>query len=158
MAIVTSWGFTNTTDSSLNLVPTALDWDNYAVTTDDPDRCVLKNTTSPIDQVETISFLSQELGTINQDEKNYNPPKVTNARAVTIKVEDKKRVTSTTDDFAVVDLPASCNITWRFSKNSNLTDQDLLEMLKRAVGALQNRLQTGWTFNSLMMKQLNPKK
>jgi hypothetical protein len=158
MALTSSFGFTNTTDSLVDLTPTAIGYSNYAVTIDDPGKCVLKNITCPIDQIETISFMSQELNQINQEEKNANPPKLAGGRLITVKVEAKKRVTSSSDDTFIQDYPVSCNISWRFSKNQNVTAADLLTMLKRVVGALQDNSTDGYIIDNLMMQQLNPKK
>lgn len=157
MALTSSFGFTNTDDSSVNLTPTAIGFSNYAVTTDDPGKCVMKNTTCPIDQVETLSFLTQELGTITQEEKNANPPKVSGGRLITVKLEAKKRVSSSTDDTFIVDLPVSCNVSFRFAKSQYVTASDLLTMLKRVVGALQDNSADGYLIDQLMMQQLNPK-
>lgn len=157
MALSSSFGFTNTTDSTVDLTPTAVGMSNYAVTVDDPGRCVLKNITCPIDQVETLSFMCQELGSINQEEKNTHPPKVAGGRLITVKMEAKKRVTSSSDDTFIVDLPVSCNISWRFAKDNLVTKDDLLTMLKRVVGALQDSSTDGYILDLLMMQQLNPK-
>lgn len=157
MSLTSSWGFTNTTDSTANLTPTAVGMSNYAVVTDDPGKCLLKNVTCPIDQVETLTFMCQELNQITQEEKNANPPKVAGGRAITVKMEAKKRVTSSSDDTFIVDYPVSCNVTWRFSKTQYLTANDLLTMLKRVVGALQDSSTDGYIIDQMMMQQLNPK-
>lgn len=157
MALTSSFGFTNTTASEVDLTPTAIGMSNYAVTVDDPGKCVLKNITCPIDQVETLAFMSQELATITQEEKNANPPKVAGGRLITVKMEAKKRVTSSSDDTFIQDLPVSCNVSWRFAKNQNVTAADLLTMLKRVVGALQDSSTDGYILDNLMMQQLNPK-
>jgi hypothetical protein len=157
MSLTSSFGFTNITDSTVDLTPTAIGMSNYAVTVDDPGKCVLKNTTCPIDQVETLAFMSQDLNQITQEEKNANPPKVSGGRYITCKMEAKKRVTSSTDDTFIEDYPVSCNVSFRFAKNSNVTSADLLTMLKRVVGALQDSSADGYILDQLMMQQLNPK-
>lgn len=157
MALTSSFGFTNTTDSQVELTPTAVGMSNYAVVVDDPGRCVLKNTTGPIDQVETLAFMAEDLGSIIQEEKNANPPAVSGGRRITIKMEAKKRVTSSSDDTFAVDYPVSCNVTFRFSKTQYVTAADLLTMLKRVVGALQDSSTDGYILDQLMMQQLNPK-
>lgn len=157
MALSGSFGFTNTTDSEVDLTPTAIGMNNYAVAVDDPGKCLLKNITCPIDQVETLSFMCQDLNQINQEEKNVNPPKVSGGRLITIKMEAKKRVTSATDDTFVQDFPVSCNVSFRFAKTRYVEAADLLTMLKRVIGALQDSSTDGYILDQLMMQQLNPK-
>jgi hypothetical protein len=157
MSLTSSFGWTNTTDSTATVTPTAIGWSNYALVTDDPGKCVLKNLTCPIDQTEVISFLCQDIPTVITEEKNVNPPKVSGGRTITVKLEAKKRQTSSTDDTFIVDYPAVCSISWRFSKNQALTASDLLTLLKRAIGALQDASTDGYIIDELMMQQLNPK-
>lgn len=157
MALSSSWGFTNTTASTASLTPTAVGMNNYAVTVDDPGNCVLKNVTSPIDQVEVLQFQSQDIANVYQKEKNVNPPKVQDGRQITAKIEAKKRVTSSVDDTFIEDLPVSCNITWRFVKSSNITANDLLTILKRVIGAMQDESTDGYIIDLLMMENCNPK-
>jgi hypothetical protein len=157
MALSSSFGFTNTTDSSVSLTPTAIGMSNYALVTDDPGKCLLKNTTCPIDQVETLTYMCQDINQVNQEEKNVNPPKIQSGRVVTIKMEAKKRVTSSVDDTFIVDYPVSCNVSFRFTKSQYITANDLLTMLKRVVGALQDSSADGYRLDDLMMQQLNPK-
>lgn len=157
MALTSSFGFTNTSDSLVDITPTAIGMSNYAVVVDDPGRCLLKNITCPIDQVETLSFMSKELNQIVQEEKNSNPPKVAGGRLVTIRLEAKKRVTSSSDDTFIQDFPVSCAVSFRFARTTYVTAADLLTMLKRVLGALQDSSSDGYILDQLMMQQLNPK-
>lgn len=159
MALSGSFGYTNTDDgvSASTVTPVKIDFAaDYAVVSDDPMKVVIKNTTSPIDQIETITFQAQELNQINQEEKNSNPPKVAGGRLITIKVEDKMRVTSSTDDTFVTDFPASCSISFRFSKTQHIDNNDMVELLRRAIGALQSASTGAFRLDKLMMLQLNP--
>lgn len=158
MALTGSYGYTNTTPSEYPVYPIALGIDdNYAVTVDDPGKCVLKNTTSPIDQAEEIIFLAQDINYVAQEEKNMYPPKVRAGRSLTVKVENKKRMTSSTDDTFTEDDPISCNISWRFLKSRNITHEDLLAAYLRAGGAIFD--ENGQSIlAALMLEQLNPKK
>lgn len=157
MALSGSYGWTNNTASVADVTPTKIDFAaDYAVVSDDPMKVLIKNTTSPIDQIETITFQAQELNQITQEERNANPPKVAGGRLVTVKVEDKMRVTSSTDDTFLVDYPVSCSISFRFAKTTSVTATDLETLLKRAIGALQNSSDGSFRLNKLMMLQLNP--
>lgn len=156
MAISKAWGFTNNTDSTYKLTPKVIDPASYALTTDDPGKCVLKNTTSPIDQVEVLTYQASDIKAVNQTEKNMYPPQVEDGRTVTVKLEDKIRLTSSVDDTFMVDLPVSCNISWRFTKNAQVSASDLFLMLARVVGACQTTAGTSLIGN-LMVMDLNPK-
>lgn len=156
MAIHGSWGYTNTSASTETITPVAVGANNYAVVVDAPGKCVIKNITSPIDQVESISFMSQPLGKISQEEKNSNPPKVGDYMLITAKIEGKKRLTSDTDDSFVVDMPLSTNISWRFPKTQYITSADLLEQLKRLIGILQDNSTDKFILDEMMLNQLNP--
>lgn len=153
-----SWGFSNTTASSYDVTPVAIGLStNYAKVEDIPGRVVFKNLTSPIDQAEAIIFTCNELNKINQVEKNLNPPKTSGGRLVSVKVEAKDRLTSSTDDTFVTDLPASVAIQFRFSRNSAINASDMEMLLKRALGAIQNSDGT-LALNKLMLEQLDPTK
>jgi len=156
MSLTQSWGVTNTTASTHEVAPIDLGFSNYAVATEDPGKCILKNTTSPIDQVEVIAITSNDLASINQEEKNQNPPKVNGGRLVSVKVEGKKRITSTTDETFIVDYPASVAIQFRFAKSQYITAADLRMLLTRALGALQDA-DGNDLIGKLMLQQLNVK-
>lgn len=156
MALTSTFGYTNTTRSEHEITPYNIDLSSdYAVTTDDPMKVVLKNVTSPIDQIETITFQAQELNSLNQEEKNANPPKVAGGRLVTVKIEDKKRVTSSLSDTDISDYPASVSISFRFAKTQYVTAADLAELLERNLGAIQSS-DGQYILDKLMMLKLNP--
>jgi hypothetical protein len=161
MAITGSYGFTNNTDATHDITPilivTATD---YAVTTDEAGKCVIKNITSPIDQVEVITFQGSDWpSAVKQTETNAHPASVQSSRSCNVKVEMKKRLTSSVDDTFVVDLPITCDISFRFIKNQYITKNDLLMALRRAVGALFDSDDSGNTrLDNMMMMQFNPNK
>jgi hypothetical protein len=159
MAITGSYGYTNVTESTVDLTPVAVGLSNYAVTQDDPGKCSMKNVTSPIDQVETISFFCQEIGKITQEEENVHPAPEgeEHNRMITARLEAKKRLSSSVDDTFCIDQPISTNVSWRFPKSQYITSQDLIVQLKRLIGALQDQSDDGYIIDMLMMQQLNPK-
>lgn len=158
MAITANWGFTNNTDSTHVVTPKVMDTaSSFAVVTDDPGKCVLKNTTCPIDQVEVLTYMASDIATVNQTDKNLYPPRVQDGRAVTVKLEDKLRLSSSVDDTFIVDLPGSVNVTWRFTKSKYMTAEHLLLLFQRLAGAIQDDLNSGSSrLGDLMMMQLNP--
>lgn len=158
MAIVSSWGFTNATAASHDVTPVLIDTAaKYAVTTDAPGKCVIKNITSPIDQVEVITYQAQDIDRVSQSENNAHPPMVKAGRSINVKLEAKKRLTSTTDDTFVQDLPVSVGITFKFVKNSEVNSADLLTLLSRAIGALFDSDDSGNSrIDNMMLMQLNP--
>lgn len=157
MAVSYDYGYTNTTESTEKYTPIIIDMSKYAVTVDDPELCVIKNITSPIDQPEVISYISSERESIAMTEPNVHPAVSSKARMITVKVEDYKRETSSTNDAYVVDYPITCNITWRFAKNRAFSSADLLAVLTRALGAIKDSDGTGTRLDNMMMQQLNPK-
>lgn len=160
MAIVDSFGFTNNTDAAHGVIPKLINASaDYAVTEDTAGKCIIKNITSPIDQVEVITFQGQDVNQIRQSEVNAHPSNVQSGRSINVKLEAKKRLTSTNDDSFIVDLPITCDITFRFVKNSYITSADLTLILKRAIGALYDSDDSGNSrIDNMMMMQFNPNK
>lgn len=156
MAIAYSWGFTNNSDSSYTLTPKKVEPSYYAVTVDDPGKCIMKNTTSPIDQQEVITYQASDISIVQQTDKNLYPPKVVEGRVITVKLEEKLRLTSSTDDTFMVDLPVNCNVTFRFTKSQYITEALLKGLLARLVGALQNETDGSSRIGKMMRMQLNP--
>lgn len=157
MAISGSYGYTNTSKASTGFDAVVIDDSIYAIVTDEPGLCVMKNTTSPIDQPEVISYIAQEKTTISLTEQNQHPAASTNARMITVKVENLKRMTSSVDDTYITDLPLTCNITWRFARNAAFTKDDLIAILERALGAIRDSDGTGSRLDNMMMLQVNPR-
>jgi hypothetical protein len=158
MAISGSWGFTNTTASLHDLIPVVIDTaSKYAVTTDTVGKTVIRNVTSPQDQEEVITYQGQDIKKVVQTLKNSNPPRNEAGRTINVKLEAKKRLTSSTDDTFVVDLPVSIDLTFRFTKSQYLTSSDLELLLTRMIGALRDSDDSGNTrLDNLMLGQYNP--
>lgn len=160
MAITGSFGWTNNTDSSNNVTPILIDmFHNYAITEDTAGKCVAKNITTPIDQSEVITYQGQDVNVIKQSEVNAHPAQVQSGRQINVKVETKKRLSSSVDDSFIQDLPVTCDITFRFIKNQYITKDDLILVLRRAIGALYDSDDKGGTrLDNMMMMQFNPNK
>jgi hypothetical protein len=161
MAITGSYGFTNNSDATHAITPKLIDTTtDYAVITDEAGKCVIKNITSPIDQVEVITFQGADWPqAVKQTETNAHPSDVQASRSCNVKVELKKRLSSSVDDTYIVDLPVSCDITFRFIKNQYITKDDLLLALYRAAGSLYDSDDSGNTrLDNMMMMQFNPNK
>jgi hypothetical protein len=116
----------------------------------------MKNTTSPIDQQEVITYQASDISIVQQTDKNLYPPKVVEGRVITVKLEEKLRLTSSTDDTFMVDLPVNCNVTFRFTKSQYITEALLKGLLARLVGALQSETDGSSRIGKMMRMQLNP--
>lgn len=156
MALSYSWGYTNTTAGGDNYNPIIIDMINYAVTADQPKKCVIKNITSPIDQPEVITFMCDDRQSISTTETNLHPAPNTAARMISVKVENFKRELSSVDDHYIVDYPIINTISWRFSKNKAFSADDLMLILRRALGAIRDSDGHGSRLDNMMMEQLNP--
>jgi hypothetical protein len=158
MAISGSWGFTNTSSSLHDVTPVVIDTTTkYAVVSDTVGKTVIRNVTSPIDQEEVITYQGQDVKKVVQTRSNVNPPKNEGGRTINVKLEAKKRLTSSTDDAFVVDLPVSIDLTFRFTKSQYIDASDLTMLLTRIIGSLYDSDDSGNTrLDNLMLGQYNP--
>jgi hypothetical protein len=159
MAIVSSFGYTNTTASTNTVAPVAVGVStNYTVDKGTSGKVTIKNLTSPVDQVEAITIMSRDQNWLTQVEPTAFPVKTVPFRMVTVKVEGKKRVTSTTDDTFVQDYPVTTNISFRFPVTAYVTAADLREQLLRLCEVLAINDPTAPTsrIQKLMLNQLDP--
>jgi hypothetical protein len=158
MAISGSWGVQNTTPASHSLTPILIETDkDYAVVSDGTGKTVVRNVTSPQDQEEFITYQGQDLSRVVQSRRNTNPPKSEAGRSINIKLEGKKRLSSSTDDSFIVDLPVSVDLTFRYTVSQYIDSSDLLAVLYRLLGSLYDSDDSGNTrLDNLMVGQYNP--
>lgn len=166
MAIISGWGFTNTTPASHPVTPTLIDTDtDYAMITDVAGKCVLKNVTCPLGQEERITFQVEDINKVTRpsdkgDPKKEDllyPPKLRAGRSINVKTESLKRCTSTTDDTFTEDLPCKVSITLQYTRNPQITAADLKLLVDRAYSSLFDSDDSGNTrLDNLMLMQVNP--
>lgn len=139
MARVTSTGYTDTAISgvsSLNfprgLVNFAKD---FSVQKNGTTDVTLTNLTCPIDQPEKFRFAISDIANIYTN--TGIDPSVWGAnrqgQSLLIQLSEVLSVTDSTDPDFRVDLPVTCNITFKVPKSSYITTASLLTLLGRAV-------------------------
>lgn len=156
MAITSSFGFTNKTNSTHTVTPVDIKVNtNYALVEDEPTSCVLSNKTCPIDQGELVSYKSQTVNKVSTAQDVLYPPQVQTGVQYVVKVEELLSTTSSTDPAFRVDLPIVAYLTIRHTKNGQITDDIIAEVVNRLIGACR-KTDGSWRFSDLMRSALHP--
>lgn len=156
MAIKSSFGFTNKTASQHTVTPIDMDVvTNYALIEDEPTSCVLSNKTCPIDQGELISFKCQSVKSVSTAQDNLYPATVQTGVQYVVKLEELLSLTSDTDPNFRTDLPIVAYLTIRHTKNGQITDDIIGQVVNRLIGACRRDDGT-WRFDDLMRSSLKP--
>lgn len=138
MATTFTFGFTNTTASTATLAPIKLGMvTNYAKTTDDPEKAVLKNKTSALDQQEAVTYRSRPIDKVAPKIPVYNPATVQDGVLYSVDVQDIMR--ETRDDGTIIDHPIEVWITIKHDVCPEWTRIPALETQSK-VGACVMRL------------------
>lgn len=155
MAKVTSFGFTNVTESTLAVKPINVKLvTNYARIEDEPTSCVLANKTAPLDQGELITLRANDIDRVSSTQIIQNPSPVRNGIQYVIKVEDILR-TVDANGVVLMDEPIIAYLTVRHQKSGNVTPTMVVDMVKRVMGACV-RADGTWRFDDLMRSALAP--
>lgn len=156
MAKTTNFGFSNNTASATTISPIALGlMTNYALVTDEPSEVRLDNKTAPLDQGEIVSFKSREIPKVATSLKNYYPAPVTTGIQYVVEVEEMLTTTVDSDATYRVDEPITAYLTIRHPKSGNITQDHIVQVIQRLVGACLN--DSGeWRFEELMRSALKP--
>lgn len=156
MAKMTTFSFTNTSESEVTLKPIALGLiSNYALVTDEPSEVRLDNKTAPLDQGEIVSFKAREIPKVATSLKNYYPAPVTTGIQYVIEVEEMLTTTVDSDATYRVDEPITAYLTIRHPKSGNITQAHITEVLQRLIGACLDD-EGNWRFEELMRSALKP--
>lgn len=154
--INTSFNVTNVSDASKTLTYKALGLvDNYALKEDEPTRCVIANSTSPLDAGELISFSATDIKKVTTDQDILYPAGVTAGVQYQIRVEDVLSTTSDTDASFRVDQPVVMMLTVRQPKSSYVSDEVMTTMLQRLMGAVM-KSDGSTRFSDLARSSLKP--
>lgn len=140
MALSGKFSYTNTTDvgaagklTPVNVMPVH----DYALIEDEPERVIVQNTLGDIDQQERLVFQRSSVNNVPISFANSNPdPNAANIQ-YGIKLESLYRITSSTDDTFVKDLPITCTLTFKHPTNSLITADVITTILLRTLGALE---------------------
>lgn len=142
MATKTSTGYTDSITTPKNISIPDLDYaTDFAVTKDSASEVILTNTTSPIDQPETIRFGYQNVGNVYTGTGIDPSFMATTKRGVSLvaQVNDILRVsTDSTNECcgSTYDLPLSAHVVIKVPLNQNVTADIALTLAKRAFATL----------------------
>lgn len=153
MATTYSWGYSNSTASSVTATLQNLgDYSNYGRVQDEPTVCELSNKTSPLDQPESLFYKARQEKVSTS--MLTNPPKSRDGVYYSVTVKDILR--ESRDDGTTYDHPIDCIVAFRHGTAHNWTDQEINNVLSRALGALYNETSEGWRFKDLQRSALAP--
>lgn len=157
MAITSSFGYTNTEARQDAVSTQKLEYmDCYALREDEPDICSMSNTTCPIDQQEILSFQYSELKKIPTKAKITHPIPDGTGCMWGVRVDEVLRLTSSTDETFVQDLPVVCNVSFKHPVHSQITPDIIAAVASRAMSALFYDAGGSDRVNELMRSSLKP--
>lgn len=137
MALSYDLGYTLGT-GSFDLPTIPLHKADFVVKVDEPGEAIITNTTSPIDQPETIRFATQAVSNVyagtDIEPTNYYATK--KGASTVVQVRDILRVTDSTDPTFRVDIPLECHIVVRVPKTPFVQVSDVRAVINRAISAL----------------------
>lgn len=155
MAKVSSFKFTNTTDSTHDITPKQLDVvDNYAVERDTANIAIINNKTAPIDAQETISYSSNVIPEVKHGLNIQNPSKVSGGIMYTVQVQDTLVTEDSATDFRV-DEPICAVLQIRHPRSGNITGDLVSQVVTRLISACR-RSDGTWRFDDLMRSAERP--
>lgn len=156
MALTSSFGFTNKSEATDKIAHIAMRTKtDYSLNEDGPDRCVVSNKTTPIDQPELVTYQCGEIKKVPTSIDVVNPAANTAGVQYGVRVDEVLRVTSTTNDSFIEDFPIVMNITVKHPRCGMITSAQIDGVFQRLIGALVKA--DGTTrFNDLMRSALKP--
>lgn len=150
MAKVSTFGFTNNTDSSNKVTLKTLGLtSNYALTAEDANNAVLSNRTAPIDAEEIVTFRTRSIASVNTDLNIQNPSKVKSGVQYQVQLEDTLVTTDTDDASFRVDEPVVALLTIRHPRSGNITEAHVGQIFTRLISCLM-KTDGSWRFSDLM--------
>lgn len=165
MAKTSSFGYTAPASTITISVP-KLDWTQFSSDNrkQKSGELILQNTTSPLDQPETIRWAIENIGNVynGTDIPTTNRSITTRGVSLVIQVNDILRVSDESDPECccgngAFDLPISTHIVVRVPLNQYVTAEKAMEVLKRDLAAVYNGADSPDFLNQLLRGSLNPK-
>lgn len=155
MALTSSFGFTNVSENTHKVTPTALqETSKYAKITDDAAEVRLSNKTTPLDQGEIISYKAMQMPKINSVQTVQNPTPVSTGVQYVVKLDEILR-TKDADGNIVCDEPIVMYLTVKHQLSSNIQPSHVETIFKRLCGACMKSDGT-YRFDDLMRSALEP--
>lgn len=144
MARTTSFGYTDSIATPVNQPRIDLSYAaDFLVQSESPTQVVLANRTSPLDQLEVITLQYRNVSDIYQSVPSIDPSAYAISRAgrtVTAIVQDVARTVDSGDPTFRQDLPVRATVSLAAPLNSDITNDQLLSVIMRAVSAWFNNL------------------
>lgn len=140
MAFLSSFGYTDSNSAkTVNVARSNLNFgSDFAETTDGDGLCILTNTTTPLDQKETVRFQIQKVNNIYSGAGIDPAYSSQNKKGLSllVQVNDVLRVTSDTVPDFQLDLPLSAHMVIRVPENQYVTASKVQQLAMRVVGLL----------------------
>lgn len=135
----TSFGYTDSVTQTKSLPIKDLSYGkDFAVKRNQPEEVILTNTTSPVDQPETIRFGYQQIADIYKN-TGIDPSYMSVTRrgiSLVCQVNDVLRVTPDDPSVGVYDLPISAHVVIKTAVNQNVTADLVMQVALRAVSSM----------------------
>lgn len=156
MAITSSFGFTNITQSTHDITPFVLGvTSNYSVITDDADETVLNNKTAPVDQEELVTYRSRLLNRVDSDLNNQYPSPVKGGIQYQVVIQDMLSTRDSANASFRMDEPIVAQLTIRHPRSGNITNTHVATVVQRLISACV-RSDGTWRFDDLMRSAERP--
>lgn len=157
--MATSFGYTDKVTTTKNLALPDLSYaTDYALIRDDASEVVISNTTSPLDQPETIRFALSSVADVYQGtgiEPSFRSV-TKRGESLLVQINDILRVTDAEGQI-LYDLPISSHIVVKLPLNEYVTADVALQVVKRNISALfDTGLVTSARLNQLLRSSLKP--
>lgn len=154
--MTSSFKFGNATESATREIKT---YDlgvveNYALTSDEPTVVVLKNTTTPIDAEEILSFRCRDMGKVNTNLNIQYPGVVQSGIQYQAQLEAVLSTQDAETNFRV-DEPIVVSLSIRHPKSGNITEANVVTLVERLLSAMMKD-DGSWRINDLMRSALRP--
>lgn len=130
---------------------------DFAVAEQTAKQVIMVNTTTPVDQVESLKFSIQDVNNIyantNIDPTLYAPSK--KGKSVVCSLQDTARITNSTTN-THVDYPIKAHFVLQFPVSTSISASDMLKVAKRMFALAFNGANTNARLNELMRGVMKP--
>jgi hypothetical protein len=151
-----TFGFTNTSDGTHPVTPTALGLTtNYATASEDATTAILNNKTAPLDAEELIRFTSRPVANIQTGLHLQYPSPIKGGLQYQVEVQDVLTTTDDADPAFRVDEPIVAMLSIRHPKSGNFNNDVISTVLRRLIGCVM-RADGTWRFDDLMRSAEKP--
>lgn len=156
MSKVSTFGFTNTTDSSNEVTPKLLGMTtNYSVDLDQANSVKLNNKTAPLDAEEIVTFRSRTLDNVNVYANAENVPDKAKWIEYSVRLDDVLTTTDSADASYRIDEPIVASLAIKHPKSGNISNDIVATVFTRLVSCLM-RADGTWRFDDLMRSAERP--